>query len=310
MYKIFILLGLCLAVVCAQKVAQPRCGSPVNAIEKIYTPGSRIVGGKIAQEQSWPWIGALIQQKPGYWPYQFCGGTLLTSEWFITAGHCVDSLSDEEIIQRVHIMLGEPNLYKAFTNAGNSAPKNLYSVKKVVKHEQYDVPTGSTNNDVALLKLSRPVPFTSTVSPACLPSSSIYDVPAGALKDQGRRVCFVAGWGHTSEGQQKGRDIVVGAGSDALQQVNINSYNHTECKRKLRGYFFGTNMLCGGFDEGGKDSCQGDSGGPLVCKNAAGAYELQGVVSWGAGCARAEMPGIYASVHALKSWITEKIQAN
>ena len=41
----------------------------------------------------------------------------------------------------------------------------------------------------------------------------------------------------------KNKDIVVGAGSDDLQQVDVDSYLFAECKRKLRGYFFGPNMV-------------------------------------------------------------------
>ena len=52
-------------------------------------------------------------------------------------------------------------------------------------------------------------------------------------------------------------------------------------------------MVCAGVPEGGKDACQGDGGGPLMLKNSGNQV---GIVSWGAGCAEKEHPGVYANV--------------
>lgn len=61
-------------------------------------------------------------------------------------------------------------------------------------------------------------------------------------------------------------------------------------------------MICAGDINGGHDSCQGDSGGPLVAviRNK---QTLIGVVSFGAGCARPRVLGVYANVVTQRNWI-------
>jgi trypsin len=69
-------------------------------------------------------------------------------------------------------------------------------------------------------------------------------------------------------------------------------------------------MIAAGFSEGGKDACQGDSGGPMVTTGPKGAKYLVGVVSWGAGCARASKYGIYSRVSHVEDWIKDTIKLN
>ncbi|MEM7029316.1 MAG: trypsin-like serine protease [Chloroflexota bacterium] len=62
------------------------------------------------------------------------------------------------------------------------------------------------------------------------------------------------------------------------------------------------NMLCAGFDAGGKDTCQGDSGGPLIVPDGVN-WKQAGVVSFGEGCARPGQYGVYARVSRYIDWI-------
>ena len=55
-------------------------------------PSGRIVGGEEATPHQYPWMAALfIDDK---W---FCGGTLISDEWVMTAGHCADDATSVEV---------------------------------------------------------------------------------------------------------------------------------------------------------------------------------------------------------------------
>lgn len=88
-------------------------------------------------------------------------------------------------------------------------------------------------------------------------------------------------------------------------QVSVPIVSRQQCNvaypRKIHD-----SMVCAGFAKGGKDTCQGDSGGPMVCETG-GRYYLQGVTSWGYGCAAPGKYGVYARITYLLNWIKQEM---
>lgn len=108
---------------------------------------------------------------------------------------------------------------------------------------------------------------------------------------------ILSGFGRLSSG---------GSSPRVLMQVNVPVVSQSSCKRAY-GSSIHDSMICAGLKEGGKDSCQGDSGGPMVCESG-GKFYLEGVVSWGHGCAAPGKYGVYARVRYLRSWIASTMR--
>jgi len=132
----------------------------------------------------------------------------------------------------------------------------------------------------------RPVPFSRSVYPICLPESG---------KNFTNTRAFVIGWGTIYFG---------GPTSNILQEVNLRVWSNQQCAtnyNRLNRKVTDT-MLCAG--ERQRDACQGDSGGPLNCLDfRTGKWELCGVVSWGARCAEPDFPGVYTRTTEYLDWI-------
>ena len=133
--------------------------------------------------------------------------------------------------------------------------------------------------------------FISYVNPACLPDSISAPVDGTS--------CWITGWGTLKSG---------GSPPEILQQVSVPIVSRDRCDKAYRNALHDS-MICAGPDKGGKDSCQGDSGGPMVCKIGDRFY-LQGVTSWGHGCASPGKFGVYAKVKYLLQWLREEMDKN
>uniref|UniRef100_A0A4W6G621 Peptidase S1 domain-containing protein n=1 Tax=Lates calcarifer TaxID=8187 RepID=A0A4W6G621_LATCA len=216
----------------------------------------RIVGGEDAPPGSWPWQVSL-QRFGGH----VCGGSLVNREWVISAAHCFSSTSTSGW----QISLGRQNLQ------GNNPNEVSRTVARIILHPNYDSITN--NNDIALLKLSSPVTFTDYIRPVCLAAG-------GSVFNNGTD-SWVTGWGAVKEGGESAFEVPV------LGNRQCNCLNGVGTVTD--------NMICAGVLAGGKDSCQGDSGGPMVSKQGS-VWVQSGIVSFGFGCARPNLPGVYSRV--------------
>ncbi|XP_023697366.1 elastase 2 [Paramormyrops kingsleyae] len=243
---------------------------------------SRVVGGEDARPHSWPWQISLQYLGSTGAYHHTCGGTLIDSQWVLTAAHCINNKNT------YRVYLGKENL-----QVTNEAGSVAIAPSKIIVHEKWD--PMMIRNDIALIKLQQAVAVTSTIQPACLPASG-YILPNQAP-------CYVTGWG---------RLWTNGPIADVLQQALLPVVDFATCsKPDWWGTLVTQNMVCAG-GNGVESSCNGDSGGPLNCQNSKGEWDVQGIVSFGSslGCNYPKKPSVFTRVSAYTSWINNVMTTN
>ena len=226
---------------------------------------ARIVGGQLAADNEHPWTVSIRRQSScGH----FCGGSLISPRWVVTAAHCIWKLLPWDVF----IIAGG-------RSSRRSPGDESIAVRHLYPHPDYSWCKRNFWNDIGLLQLARPVSVVRTF--AQLPDTASLQRPLGGAVE-------LVGFGKVQ---------YRGPVSYRLHKVALQVLPEPACKQIYRKNK--PLMFCAG--ERGMDSCQGDSGSGAVQDGV-----IFGLVSHGKGCGR--LPGVYTDVRQFRGWLLDTMR--
>ncbi|XP_055694974.1 trypsin delta-like [Lutzomyia longipalpis] len=189
-------------------------------------PGTTfIVGGSNADISDFPWQLSLQMRGGGR---HFCGGSIISPSWAITAAHCLEHFTPEMI----KVLAGSTNV--------NNIGGKFYEIERFVMHPEYNEDTFS-NNDIAVFKIHGEYD-----------GINMRSIQMGDVEPTAGSTVTISGWGNLAW---------LGNMPDILQAVHVPVVDRNVCNLSYNGGV-NENMFCAG--KPGRDACQGDSGGAVV----------------------------------------------
>ncbi|XP_039760308.1 trypsin CFT-1-like [Pararge aegeria] len=227
----------------------------------------RIIGGSVTNINTYPFTAALLFRRSGNNFRQWCGATIINNRSALSATHCW--------IGQATASLHRMRVGSTRANSGGS----VHNVAQLISHPHYN--TRSHDNDVGVVRVATAFNFGTSVRAGALIGANV-NIPDNAN-------VMALGWGYTTP---------FGSPSEQLRHVELRTINQAQCANAYGGGAITANMLCAGWNFGGRGSCFGDSGTGLVHGNV-----VIGVTSFGRECASARWPAVYARISRYIAWI-------
>lgn len=238
---------------------------------------NRVVHGENANENQFPHqLSLQLNYGAGFFQH-ICGASIISSEWIITAGHCVTEVPPGTFRVKAGIL-----------NLSQSSGQTI-DVDRFIVHPKYN--GGVNPNDIALMKLAKPLELNEGVQIIRLASEDYTGEST------------ISGWGSISTTNNPNYP-------DTLQTAKLNAISYQDCANALTK-LFGTSYpmdkisnVCT-LDSSNKGACSGDSGGPLTIGSGDN-LRLLGVVSWGVvPCGYPGAPSVFTRVSSFRDFVTE-----
>lgn len=239
-----------------------------------------------------------------------CGGSLISNEWILTAGHCL--VHEKDALIQIRIVAGIDKKVD-----GNSRGVKMEGVKYFI-HENFNQ-SGSMHNDIALVKLIWPIYLEDRVWTIELPGESLEEMDY----QKGEILVFRKKELSTSEEfqmiiKQKEHNLLPRPKNPQefqlqrrLEAIELDLFHDDEYCLEKQDRYNSTVMFCAGHKEGGEDVCFGDSGGPFIVTRPTGSSFLAGIISFStfSYCGLPDAPSYYVRVSSYLDWIEKTIQA-
>jgi secreted trypsin-like serine protease len=135
----------------------------------------------------------------------FCGGTIVSKRFVLTAAHCMDEVN----LEHAGVHVGQHRHHMGGSH---------YHITDVFDHPKLD--RAKKLNDVAMLRLKKKIVFSAHVARVCLPKGP-QDSPKSGMR------AVSTGWGYLDNKQNI---------PETLQFVGLDIVSLKECKNRLLAF--------------------------------------------------------------------------
>lgn len=273
----------------------------INSEEKVLP---YIINGETATIEEFPFYAELVltdgdvEKKESSAFSHYCGGSILDSNHILTAAHCVNDLTKDDIYKQGVLINSDDH--------ENTSIDNVYPIRNIYYHSSYNL-NSELRNDIAVIEIIGSFPSEKTF--ITLPTEE----QKNEYNDGVTHTEFIAtGFGYIDDS----KTVPV-----LLQKAAITSKTDSECSTLVSNEYsityYDDEQICSLPKEIIEDSdeytgvCNGDSGGPLMTfkestETEEGGYQQIGIVSYGAAssCSEPTSPQVFTEIYNYNDWIT------